>query len=94
MPDPVDELRAVSDEILEDATTMRSLTVENRSLPAGSSRGRDVASAMERVARRILGGARREHALVSEVHGQALEGGRDAPTATIEDTEPEAGQNP
>ena len=94
MSDPVDELRTVSDEILEDATTLTSLTVENRTVPVGSQRARDVASSMEKFARRVLRGARRENALVAEVHGLAAEGGNDAPTATIEETDPKPEDGP
>jgi hypothetical protein len=94
MPNPIDELRTVSDEILDDATTLKALTTENRATPAGTGRARDVAAAMERVARRVLRGARREHTLVAEVHAKAVTAGPDAPTATIEETKPDEGYRP
>ncbi|MFL5681228.1 MAG: hypothetical protein ACJ77B_11575 [Chloroflexota bacterium] len=85
MPDQMDELRKVSDEVVEEAATLTSLTVENRSAQAGSSRARELGATMEKYARRVLSAARREHDLVVEL--------QDSPNpprgATIEETPPQ-----
>ncbi|HKG56449.1 MAG TPA: hypothetical protein VKA85_04330 [Candidatus Limnocylindrales bacterium] len=83
MTDKIDELRKVSDEVVEDAATLTSLAVENRSTQSGSSRARELGAAMEKFARRVLRSARREHDLVV-----ALQDTSNADGPTIEETPP------
>jgi len=85
MPDRMDELRKVSDEVVEDAATLTSLTVENRSTQPGSHRAREIGATMEKFARRVLGSARRQHDIVVEIQ----EDPRPSDAATIEETPPQ-----
>jgi TRAP-type mannitol/chloroaromatic compound transport system substrate-binding protein len=84
MTDKMDELRKVSDEVVEDAATLTSLTVENRSTQPGSRRARELGATMESFARRVLKAARREHDLVVELQDSSSADG-----ATIEETPPQ-----
>jgi hypothetical protein len=85
MTDQKQELRTVSDEVVEDAATLTSLTVENRSVQPGSVRARDLGATMEKFARRVLRSARRQRDLVVELQDE----GPDARGLTIEETPPE-----
>jgi len=84
MPDSMDELRKVSDEVVEEAASLTSLTIENRTTQPGSSRARDLGATMEKYARRVLSAARREHDLVVELQ----ESPNPPRGATIEETPP------
>ena len=81
-----DALRVTSDALLRDLDVLITIEEEKRTLEPGDPRLVDLAAKIEDIAKRVLAGTSRQHALTKLVNAQVAAGAEGAPSATIEET--------
>jgi hypothetical protein len=79
-------LRSVSDALMRDLEALVSAEEEKRQVAPDDPRLVTLAAEVDQLARRVLGLTERQHDIAEDVHEQAIEGGADAPTESIEET--------
>jgi hypothetical protein len=86
MQPATDALRNVSDALMRDLEALVTAEQEKRNVAPGDPRLVTLAAEVDQLARRVLNLTARQQDLAEGVHEQAVEGGADAPTETIEET--------
>ena len=79
-------LRATSDALMADLERLETLEEEKRHLPPGDPRLLELATAVEEIARRLLGQSVRQRELSAVVQELSTAGSRAAPATSIADT--------
>jgi hypothetical protein len=79
-------LRETSDTLLRDLDVLVTIEEEKRSLEPGDPRLVELAERIEEIARRILVGSTRQHALTRTVNAEVEAGSARAPEASIDET--------
>jgi hypothetical protein len=79
-------LRATSDALMADLETLESLEEQKRQLPPGDPQLLELATAVEEIARRLLGKSVRQRELSAVAQQLARAGSRAAPGTSIADT--------
>jgi hypothetical protein len=81
-----DALRSVSDALMRDLEALVNAEQEKRNVAPDDPRLVTLAAEVDQLARRVLNLTTRQQDIAEDVHEQAVEGGPDAPTETIEET--------
>jgi hypothetical protein len=81
-----DALRSVSDALMRDLEALVNAEQEKRNVSPDDPRLITLAAEVDQLARRVLGLTERQQVIAEDVHEQAIDGGANAPTRTIEET--------
>jgi hypothetical protein len=81
-----DALRETSDALLRDLDVLVTIEEQKRLLKPGDPQLIELAGRVEEIARRVLDGTARQHALTRVANAQVRVGAPDAPVAPIEET--------
>lgn len=79
-------LRETSDALLRDLDVLVTIEEEKRSLEPGDPRLVELAERIEEIARRVLVGSTRQHALTRTINAEVEAGSARAPEASIDET--------